>query len=62
MVNISIEKLGQVALNDTKPRQASKARSYINAKAHQVLGRTPNSLAEAVLAIMKYRSTGEMAK
>lgn len=62
MINIKAERLGEIALNDTKPQQAIKARCYIYLKAEQILGRFPKSLGEAVVAIIKYRNTGEMAR
>lgn len=58
MKNLSIEKLGQIALNDTKPRAAIKVRIYIYLKGAQILGRTPRTLSEGVLAIKKHRETG----
>lgn len=62
MINIRAERLGEIALNDTKPMQAIKARCYIYLKGEQILGRTPKSLGEAVVAIIKHRATGEIAK
>lgn len=62
MTNLSAEKLGQMALNDTKPRTAIKVRCYVYLKGEQILGRTPTSLGEAIVAIIKHRQTGYIAK
>lgn len=62
MINIKAERLGEIALNDTKPRQAIKARCYLYLKAQQISGKFPSSLGEAVVTIIKYRNTGEIAR
>ena len=61
MKNLTTDRLAQLALNDTKAKTATKAKSYIYQKAHSILKATPQSLAQAILAIKKNRETGFLA-
>lgn len=58
MRKINPIELGQMALNDTRKSQSEKAKDYLKKKANQILGREPNTLAEAVIALKRYRETG----
>ena len=55
-------KLGEIALNDTKPRRAMMAFCYLYQKAEQILGKTPMSLAHAVLTVKKHQEGGSQWK
>ena len=62
MQNINPLRLGEMALNDTKPRTATMVSCYLFNKANQILGREPNTFAEAVITLKKHREGGSKWK
>lgn len=58
MQNINPIRLGEMALNDTKPHRAIMATCYLFQKANQILGKPVDTLAQAVITLKKHREGG----